>query len=256
MGKTADLAMVQKMIIDTLYKEGKSQRVITVNWSRSQCIKSHHARTSSGKGLPSHFWNRNNVRSILPGPRRKITGLLLRFKVIFSDKSTFCISFGNQGLESGGRLERHRIHVAWSPVWSFWSPWWFGVPWRLLVLVHSVLSSTKSMQPSTERFWSTLCFLLLTSFMEMLIYFSCRTLASPHTAKTTSRWFADHDITVLDWPANMSDLKPIWNLWDIFKRKMRNGRSNNTDGLKAQYAPAEPQADHFHATPHWCWSLC
>ncbi len=35
-----------------------------------------------------------------------------RFKVIFSDKSTFCISFGNQGLESGGRVERHRIHVA------------------------------------------------------------------------------------------------------------------------------------------------
>ncbi len=28
MGNTADLAMVQKMIIDTLHKEGKSQRVI------------------------------------------------------------------------------------------------------------------------------------------------------------------------------------------------------------------------------------
>ncbi len=29
-------------------------------------------------------------------------------KVLFSDKSKFCFSFGNQGLESGGRLERHR----------------------------------------------------------------------------------------------------------------------------------------------------
>ncbi len=29
MGKTADLAMVQKTIIDTLHKEGKSQKVIT-----------------------------------------------------------------------------------------------------------------------------------------------------------------------------------------------------------------------------------
>ncbi len=29
MGNTADLAMVQKTIIDTLHKEGKSQRVIT-----------------------------------------------------------------------------------------------------------------------------------------------------------------------------------------------------------------------------------
>ncbi len=41
-----------------------------VNWSWSQCIKSHHAQTSSGKE-PSHFWNRNIVRSILPGLRRK-----------------------------------------------------------------------------------------------------------------------------------------------------------------------------------------
>ncbi len=29
MGNTSDLAMVQKMIIDTLHKESKSQRVIT-----------------------------------------------------------------------------------------------------------------------------------------------------------------------------------------------------------------------------------
>ncbi len=67
-----------------------------------------------------------------------------------------------------------------------------------------------------------------------------RTLAPAQTtskcqsAKTTSKWFADHDITVLDWPANISDLNPIWNLWDIFKRKVRNSQSNNTDELKAQ----------------------
>ncbi len=60
-------------------------------------------------------------------------------KVLFSDESKFCISFGNQGLESGGRVERHRIQAAWSPVWSFRSQWWFGVPWRLLVLVLYVL---------------------------------------------------------------------------------------------------------------------
>ncbi len=43
-----------------------------VDWSWSQCIKSHHAQTSSGKALPSHFWNTNIVRSILPGLRRKM----------------------------------------------------------------------------------------------------------------------------------------------------------------------------------------
>ncbi len=65
--------------------------------------------------------------------------------------------------------------------------------------------------------------------MEILI-----SLAPAHTVKTTSEWFADHDITVLDWPANVPDLNPIWNQWDIFKRKMKNSRSNNTDKQKAQ----------------------
>ncbi len=41
MGKTADLTMVQKTIIDTLHKEGKSQKVITERggWSRSAVSK-------------------------------------------------------------------------------------------------------------------------------------------------------------------------------------------------------------------------
>jgi len=58
--------------------------------------------------------------------------------------------------------------------------------------------------------------------MEMLISFSSSTLAPAHSAKTISKCFADHDITVLDWPAKMPELNPIWNLWDIFKRTMRN----------------------------------
>ncbi len=37
MQKTADLAMIQKTNIDTLHKEGKSQKVIT---ERCGCLKS------------------------------------------------------------------------------------------------------------------------------------------------------------------------------------------------------------------------
>ncbi len=54
--------------------------------------------------------------------------------------------------ESGGRVERHRIHVAWSPVWYFHSQWWFGLPCHLLVLVHCVFWSPQSTQPSTRKF--------------------------------------------------------------------------------------------------------
>ncbi len=88
-----------------------------VNWSWSQCIKSHHTQTSSGK--PSHFWNRNIVRSILPGLRRKRTGLLLSgTKSSYKMKVNFAFHLKIKVPESGGRVERHRIHVAWSPVWS------------------------------------------------------------------------------------------------------------------------------------------
>ncbi len=107
------------------------------------------SQTSWGKGLPSHFWTRDNVRSILPGLWRKRTQWS---KVLFSDESQFCISFGNKVPESGGRVERHRIHVAWSPVWSFHSQWWFGLPCHLLVLVHCVFWSPQSTQPSTRKF--------------------------------------------------------------------------------------------------------
>ncbi len=43
MEKTADLAMIQKMNIDTLHKEGKSQRVIT---ERCGCLQSAVSKKS------------------------------------------------------------------------------------------------------------------------------------------------------------------------------------------------------------------
>ncbi len=53
-------------------------------------------------------------------------------------------------------------------------------------------------------------------------------LAPAHTAKSLLN---DHDVGVLDWPANSPDLNPIEILWGIFKRKMRNKRPKNADEL-------------------------
>ncbi len=207
----------QAKLIQTLVRASQG-----VDWSWSQCIKSHHAQTSSGKGLPSHFWTRDKRQKHLNlGLWRKRTGLLLSGpKSSFQMKVNFAFHLEIKVPESGGRVERHRIHVAWSPVWSFHSQWWFGVPWRLLVLVHCVLSSPKSMQAIyqeiLEHFTLPFCW---QAYGDADFIFQ-QDLAPAHSDKTTSNCFADHDITVLDWPASMPDLNPIWNLWDIFKIKI------------------------------------
>ncbi len=92
----------------------------TSNRNDRKLEKTPHAQTSSGKGLPSHFWNRNIVRSILPGLRRKITELSLGGpKSSFQIKVDFAFNLEIRVSESGRRVERHRIHVAWRPVWRF-----------------------------------------------------------------------------------------------------------------------------------------
>ncbi len=105
------------------------------------------------KGLPSHFWNRNIIRSILPGLKRKITGLLLSDPMSsFQIKVNFAFHLEIKVPESVGRVERHRIHVAWSPVWSFHSQWLFGLSCHLLLLVHWVFWSPQSTHPSTRKY--------------------------------------------------------------------------------------------------------
>ncbi len=74
-------------------------------------------------------------------------------KSSFQMKVNFAFHLEIKVPESGGRVERHRIHVAWSPVWSFHSQWWFGLPCHLLVLVHCVfwVHSQRSHLPGNFR---------------------------------------------------------------------------------------------------------
>ncbi len=68
--------------------------------------------------------------------------------------------------------------------------------------------------------------------------------APAYTAKGTKSWFNDHDVTVLDWPANLPDLN------GIVKRKMRDTRLNNADDLKAAI-----KATWASITPEQCHRL-
>ncbi len=195
MGKTADLTVVQKTIIDTLLKEGKPQTFIAKEAGCSQSALSKHVNIKlSGRkkcGRKRCTTNRENhsLMMIVKQNRFNNFGELHKEWTEAGTRhqehhtqtcqgiwlqSKFCIWFGTKVLESGGKVEKLIAQVAWSPVLSFHSLWWFGVQCHLLVLVHCVFWKPTSLHPFTKKHWSTSCFLLLTSFLKMLIYFSSR----------------------------------------------------------------------------------
>ncbi len=178
MGKTADLTVVQKTTIDTLHKEGKTQKVIAKEAGCSQSSVSKHinreakgrkrcgrkkctsnrdnrtlerivkqnpfknvgeihkewtaagvsaSRTTTHRRMQdmgfscrivsSHSWTTDSIRSVSPGLKTKRTGLLLSGPKLCSlMKVNFAFPLEIRVPESGGREERHRIHVAWGPV--------------------------------------------------------------------------------------------------------------------------------------------
>ncbi len=222
MGKTADLTVVQKTIIDTLHKESKPQTFIAKEAGCSQSAVSKHVnRKLSGrkkcgrKRCTTNRENRSLMRIVkqnrfknlcelqkdlteagvkesraithrrvkefgyscrqrrLTWAKEKNNWTLAQLsKVLFSDESKFCISFGNQGpgiWRKGG--EAHSPSCLKCSVKFLW---WFGVQCHLLVLVHCVFWKPTSLHPFTKILWSTSCFLQLTSFLKMLISFSSR----------------------------------------------------------------------------------
>ncbi len=133
-----------------------------MDWGWGQGIKSHHTQTCHLATVV--------IRDVLPGLRRRRTGLLPSGpKSSFQMRASFVFHLETKVLESGGRVEKLIAQVAWSPVLSFHSLWWFGVQCHLLVLVHCVFLNPTSLHPFTKTFWSTSCFLLQTSFLKMLI---------------------------------------------------------------------------------------
>ncbi len=67
--------------------------------------------------VSSHSWTSDSVRSVSPGLKSKRTGLLLSGPKLCSlMKVIFAFPLEIRVPESGGREERHRIHVAWGPV--------------------------------------------------------------------------------------------------------------------------------------------
>ncbi len=187
------------------------------------------------------------VRGVLPGLKRRRTGLLPMWsKVLFSDESKFCISFGNQGprvWRKGGEAQspsclKSSVKFPQSVmIWGVMSSAGFGPLcfWKPKPPVYQEILE-HFMLPSADQLFKDADFIFQ------------QDLAPAHTAKSTKSWLNDHGVGVLDWPANSPDLNPIENLWGIVRRKLRNKRPKNADELKATvketWASIPPQQCH------------
>ncbi len=153
-------------------------------------------------------------------------------KVLFSDESTFCILFGNQGprvWRKSGKTQNTcclKTSVKFPQSVKIWASMSSAGVGPLCFLKSTVNAAIYQdilehfMLPSADKLYGDADFIFQ------------QDLAPAHTAKGTKSWFKDHCVTVLDWPAS-PDLNPIENLWGIVKRKMRDTRPNNADDLKA-----------------------
>ncbi len=169
-------------------------------------------------------------------------------KVLFSDESKFCISFGNQGprvWRKSGEAQNPcclKSSVKFPQSVMIWAAMSSAGVGPLCFLKSTVNADIYQeilehfMLPSADKLYGDADFIFQ------------QDLAPAHTAKGTKSWFNDHGVTVIDWPAKSPDLNPIDNLWGIVKRKMRDTRPNNADELKATvkeaWASIPPQQCH------------
>ncbi len=108
-----------------------------MDWGWGQGIKSHHTHMCQGN------WLQLSSEASLTWAKEKNWTVSQWSKVLFSDEKSFVFHLETKVLESGGRMEKLIAQVAWSPVLSFHSLWWFGVQCHLLVLVNCVFENQR-----------------------------------------------------------------------------------------------------------------
>ncbi|KAL0186190.1 hypothetical protein M9458_017860 [Cirrhinus mrigala] len=262
MGKTADLTVVQKMTIDTLHKEGKTQNVIAKEAGCSQSSVSKHInREAKGrkrcgrKKCTSNRDNRTLERIVKQNPFQNVGEIHKDASRTITHRRMQDVGFSChipcvKPLLNNRQCQKR---LAWAKDKKDWT----AAEWSKVIL-EEARRGTESMLLEVQCKVSTVsdglgCHVICWSKVNAAVYQDVlehfvlpaadqlygdadfifqQDLAPARSAKATSTWFKDHGIPVLNWPANSPDLNPTENLWGIVKRKMRYARPNNAEELK------------------------
>ncbi len=222
-----------------------------MDWGWGQDIKSTTHRRVEEFGYSCH------QRRLTWAKKKKNWTVAQWSKVLFSDESKFCISFGNQGprvWRKGGEARSQscfKSSVKFPQSVMIWGAMSSAGVGPLCFLKTNVTAPVyldfleRFMLPSADQLFKDADFLFQ------------QDLAPAHTAKSTKSWLNDHGVGVLDWPANSPDLNPTENIWGIVKRKMRTrdqkcrwAEGHCQRNLGFHTTSAVPQTDHLHSTPN------
>ncbi len=226
----------QAKLIQTLGRASQG-----VNWSWSQCIKSHHTKPLLNQ--------RQRQKHLTWAVEKKNWTVAQWSKVLFSDENTFCISFGNQ------------VPRVWRKSGEAQNPCCLksSVKFPQSVMIWAAMSSAGV---------GPLCFLKSTvnaaiyqeffralhaSFCWQALWrcwfnFPAGLGTCPHCQRYQKLVSMTMVLLCLIGQQTSPDLNPIENLWGIVERKMRDTRPNNADELKATvketWASIPPQQCH------------
>ncbi len=169
------------------------------------------------------------------------------------DKSKFLISFGNHGLEEDWRgIESKLLEVQCDVSTVSDDLGCRDVCWCWSIVFYQVQSHCSVYQeilehfmlPSSDKIYGDADFLFLTDF-------STCPQCQNHFKVLCWPWYY-----CACWPANIPDLN-TYGIYGIFSRERWEMVDPTIQtSWRFNSASAVPQADRFHATPHWCWNLC
>ncbi len=124
--------------------------------------------------------------------KRRRTGLLPSGpKSSFQMRASFVFHLETKVLESGGSVEKLIAQVAWSPMLSFHSLWWFGC--NVICWCWSIVffENQRHCTRLPRNFWSTSCFPSADQLFKDAYFIFQQDLAPAHTAKSTKSWLND-----------------------------------------------------------------